>query len=375
MAALTDLDFFEPELDDVLFPEALDADYPAPDSGLQWFPELPDSEPMFAEQDPLMGSMVMPSAGLNSDALMMPPTPESDGDEAASYFSPMPVPQHFITQTQGQVQQPIGVQTPESLPSQQNSPASLSPSMAGVANGFASPIGLMPTPTHIQQQQLVLPSTPNMASVVNHNNHSILAPAGYPNSIDANNTGYNNPETSPSLPDLSWSPEAFGSPTEDYCIGMNVDNLINVDIYLPMFPESIVGAPLFAPANLQPTTTIAAPNFGNPDIDHDHDELDQLSRLQTRQVSQSPAMQMPALLPLMPTAMALNGNADSSNMLSPVLPSFQELQISTTEPMRSMDMGRLPPMPEHQICQQHRIQRDTAFFNHIRGNISQQIWQ
>ncbi|RKP24777.1 hypothetical protein SYNPS1DRAFT_23168 [Syncephalis pseudoplumigaleata] len=102
MPALADLDFFEPELDDVLFPEALDADYPAPDPGLQLFPELPSMEQQSsAGQNPATDSTMMPFIGQGGNGPMMPLTPVSNGEEeeaaaaSLSYFSPASMPMPF----------------------------------------------------------------------------------------------------------------------------------------------------------------------------------------------------------------------------------------------------------------------------------------
>jgi hypothetical protein len=187
MAALVDLDFFEPELDDVLFPESLDADYPAPDSSWQWFPELPESAPMFAEQNAEAGVMTMPLIGQFADASLMPPTPESDGDEAMSYFSPMPMPHQ-----QEALFAPL--QTPESQPTYQMSPVSPSPSAHVAASVTGSPEGWSPLPPPMQPASILMPTISSIVAVAD--------------------TGYVNPEASPSLPDLSWSPEPTDSPAE-----------------------------------------------------------------------------------------------------------------------------------------------------------------
>ncbi|KAI8055000.1 hypothetical protein BDF22DRAFT_741587 [Syncephalis plumigaleata] len=284
MPALADLDFFEPEFDDVLFPEALDADYPAPDPGLQWFPELPATEPMFAGAHPTMDLINMPSTGQFGVApMMMPLTPESDDEGAMSYFSPMPVPVPFDgtiaqqqqQQQQQQLQQISYAQTPDSVTSQQFSSTSPSPAMTTVTSVAASPIqqdGIITMPDsyiyqqyqqqhqqqHQQQQQqqqqhddvdVNMSSNNSSSSSNSSNNHNIVTTTTIPNAIDASNIGYEFPEASPSLPDLSWSPEALGSPMEE----------------LPLFPESHIDGSLLAPISHITMPMIDIPEQGNPD--------------------------------------------------------------------------------------------------------------
>ncbi|RKP10555.1 hypothetical protein THASP1DRAFT_27648 [Thamnocephalis sphaerospora] len=226
MPLLADQDFFEPSLDEALFPEEMDDLFPTADDSMPLFPSLPE-EPQPAMASGGLALEFVAAAAVVDMPLFQPLTPGSEGgDELSSYFSPM---------------MPATVQTP-AVPQgiAQLSPAN---SMVSLGEGeeeeeegmfFASfTAGGQQQQQQQQQTQMHAADTTQLLA----GNAAAIVAATFQNQLQqhlssqslgaggASTTGELLPDayglygsgasSSPSLPDLSWSPEAPDSPVED----------------------------------------------------------------------------------------------------------------------------------------------------------------